>query len=88
MEILRCPICKHHPLKLFIFIEKEEIEEGILFCEKCRRWYPIIEGIPHLLPDELRNKREDLDFLKRWIDKVPEEVKERGLPYNVRDIRQ
>ncbi|MHA1689663.1 MAG: Trm112 family protein [Promethearchaeota archaeon] len=41
-----------------------EIESGVLFCEKCKRWYPIIETIPQMLPDQYREKRNDLAFLK------------------------
>jgi uncharacterized protein YbaR (Trm112 family) len=41
-----------------------EIESGLLFCEKCKRWYPIIETIPQMLPDEYRDKERDLSFLK------------------------
>ena len=43
-----------------------EIEEGILFCEKCSRWYPIIETIPQMLPDKYRKENEDISFLKKW----------------------
>ena len=31
-----------------------EIMEGLLTCHKCRRAYPIIGGVPRLLPDDLR----------------------------------
>jgi uncharacterized protein YbaR (Trm112 family) len=30
-----------------------EINTGLLFCEECKRWYPIIETIPQMLPDFL-----------------------------------
>jgi uncharacterized protein YbaR (Trm112 family) len=83
MEILACPICKHHPLELKIFVEGEEIEEGILTCPECNRWYPIIETIPHMLPDELREEREDRDFLAKWKKEVPEGVLSSGKPYNL-----
>ncbi|NPA85697.1 MAG: Trm112 family protein [Crenarchaeota archaeon] len=53
---------------------KEEIVTGVLVCPKCGRWFPIIDGIPHMLPDELRNKEEDLNFLRKYKDKLPEEV--------------
>jgi len=43
-----------------------EIEEGILFCSKCNRWYPIIETIPQMLPDKYRNENEDIAFLNKW----------------------
>ena len=31
-----------------------EIEEGMLHCDDCGRSFPIIKGIPRILPDELR----------------------------------
>lgn len=83
MDILACPICKHHPLELYVFVEEEEIEEGILICSNCMRWFPIIETIPHMLPDELRDRDEDLSFLEKWKDKVPGEILERGVPFNL-----
>jgi len=41
-----------------------EIESGLLFCEKCLRWFPIIETIPQMLPDEYRDKKKEIEFLK------------------------
>jgi len=41
-----------------------EIESGLLFCEKCNRWFPIVEGIPQMLPDEYRDEEKDTQFLK------------------------
>jgi uncharacterized protein YbaR (Trm112 family) len=32
----------------------EKIKGEVLVCVECRRWYPIIDDIPHMLPDELR----------------------------------
>lgn len=46
-----------------------EIESGMLFCEKCYRWFPIIETIPQMLPDEYRDEKKDLLFLKDLLDK-------------------
>jgi len=83
MEILACPICKHYPLQLYVFEEKKEIVEGLIVCSSCKRWYPIIDEIPHMLPDELRNKEEDLAFLRKWKDKLPEEVVKEGKPYTL-----
>jgi uncharacterized protein YbaR (Trm112 family) len=84
LEILACPMCKHHPLELKIFNEKQEIEEGVLICEGCGRWYPIIETIPHMLPDDLREEKEDRDFLKKWKKELPEGVLEEGKPFNLK----
>ncbi|NVM34709.1 MAG: hypothetical protein HWN81_03875 [Candidatus Lokiarchaeota archaeon] len=41
-----------------------EIESGILFCSNCKRWYPIIETIPQMLPDKYRNEKKDTKFLE------------------------
>jgi len=66
---------------------KYEVDAGILYCSKCNRWYPIIDEIPILLPDEMRNKKEDLDFLKKYQDKIPIEILENGKPWNLEDIK-
>lgn len=82
MEILACPIDKHHPLELLVFEEKDEIIEGLITCPKCLRWYPIRDEIPEMLPDELRKENEDMHFMKKWKDKVPENVRKEGKPFN------
>ena len=41
-----------------------EIERGILFCSQCKIWFPIIETIPQMLPDEYRDEEADILFLK------------------------
>ena len=66
LDILACPIDKYYPLELYVFEEKEEITEGLLFCTKCNRWYPISDEIPQMLPDDLREAKEDLQWLERW----------------------
>lgn len=60
-----------------------EVSEGLLVCDSCGRWYPIIEEIPHMLPDELREAAEDLEFLRKWEDGVPEKVLLEGRPFNL-----
>jgi uncharacterized protein YbaR (Trm112 family) len=84
MEILACPICKHHPLDLHVYEEKEEIVEGLIVCPECNRWYPIRDEIPEMLPDELRKGREDIPFLNKWKDRVPKKVLEEGRPFNLK----
>jgi len=83
LDILACPICKHHPLELKVFEEKEEIDEGILLCTECGRWYPIIESIPHMLPDDLRDEKEDTNFLVKWKRLIPEAVLKEGKPFKL-----
>jgi uncharacterized protein YbaR (Trm112 family) len=84
MDILACPIDKHHPLDLLVFDEKDEIIEGIIICSQCNRWYPIRDEIPEMLPDELRKDTEDLPFLKKWKEQVPENIIKDGKPFNLK----
>lgn len=56
MEILACPICKGD-LNLAVFEEKDgEILKGKLCCGGCGEVYPIEDGIPNMLPPELREE--------------------------------
>ena len=54
MDILCCHMCKGD-LVLEVTEENEkEILKGTLFCKKCDEYYPIDDGIPNMLPPELR----------------------------------
>ncbi len=86
MDILACPICKHYPLDLYVFEENEEITEGLINCQSCKRWYPIIDEIPHMLPDELRDGKDDRPFLKKWRASFPETILREGKPFNQKSI--
>jgi len=83
LDILACPIDKHYPLELHVFEEKEEIAEGLLFCTECNRWYPISDEIPQMLPDDLREAKEDLEWLRRWKEQVPDRVLSKGKPFRL-----
>lgn len=61
------------------------IVEGILICQNCNRWYPIINEIPHMLPDQLRNKKQDKNFLIKNKEKIPKEILSEGKPFNLSD---
>jgi uncharacterized protein len=83
LDILACPIDKHYPLELLVFEEKDEITEGILVCSECNRWYPISDEIPQMLPDDLREAKEDLAWLQKWKERVPEPVLRTGKPFHL-----
>ena len=84
MDILACPIDKNHPLELFEINEKDNIvSEGALFCLKCSRFYPIIEEIPIMLPDELRDKKQEMEFLKKYKDTLPEKIITKANPWHL-----
>jgi uncharacterized protein len=59
------------------------IIDGILFCKKCSRFYPIIDEIPIMLPDELRDKQKDLQFLKKWENSLPELILKNSNPWHL-----
>ena len=61
-----------------------EIESGILFCSKCKRWYPIIDTIPQMLPDDLRKEKTEKIFLSTWKKIVPEVILTQGIPFNLK----
>ncbi|MEM3085981.1 MAG: methytransferase partner Trm112 [Halobacteria archaeon] len=56
MEILACPACKGDLQLSAKKEEGDEILEGELRCPKCREAFPIDDGIPNLLPPDLRAK--------------------------------
>lgn len=61
-----------------------DIESGILFCSNCKRWYPIIETIPQMLPDKYRNKKQEIEFLKTNKDLLDEKFFDQDLkPFNI-----
>ena len=68
----------------------KEIVEGLIICEECFRWYPVIDEIPHMLPDDQRlmEPDEELNFMKKWLDKFPKEILERGKPFNEATLRE
>ena len=97
MDILACPMkeCRSE-LQLDVYeshikhIEEEEFEEieaALITCPKCGRWYPVIDGIPCMLPDDLRmsgkQNIEETAFLKRWMERIPSEILEKGVPFGL-----
>jgi len=85
LDILACPIDKHYPLRMleFSFKDPDVVVDGVLLCDNCGRFYPIIDEIPVMLPDDLRNKKEDLEFLTKWKDRLPKETVVSGKPVNL-----
>lgn len=90
LDILACPIDKYYPLELIEIdtvedkiINENVIKEGVLFCSQCSRFYPIIEEIPVMLPDELRDKEKDIQFLQKWQEKIPSKIITNGNPWHL-----
>ena len=84
LDILACPIDKHYPLQLIeLDVVGDKIIDGVMSCTQCKRYYPIVDEIPVMLPDELRNRKEDLEFLQKWKDKLPLEMVTGGMPHHL-----
>lgn len=84
MDILVCPIDKQFPLEITEIKSKDEVViEGTLYCTKCDRFYPIIEEIPIMLPDELRDKKQDMDFLEKNKEKLPQKIIKHANPWHL-----
>jgi uncharacterized protein YbaR (Trm112 family) len=97
MDILACPVSEcRSELQLEVYTSHdvdtegeviEEIDDALITCPKCGRWYPVIEGIACMLPDNLRmdgkQRREESAFLERWKEKIPPKIKEKGIPFGL-----
>lgn len=57
LDFLRCPSCQATLESIALESQKEsdsEISTGLLRCVECSEWYPIIRGVPRMLPDALQ----------------------------------
>ena len=59
------------------------VKEGVLFCSRCSRFFPIIDEIPIMLPDELREREKDMRFLLEWETKIPSKILDHGVPWHI-----
>lgn len=52
--VLSCPVCSDTPLQLDVLRQQdEEIVDGTLSCPACGRKYPVVEGIPRMIPERI-----------------------------------
>ena len=97
MEIIACPAtdCRSE-LQIEVFKSHkidvddknvEEIDEALITCPKCSRWYPVIDGIACMLPDKLRmegkQRIEETAFLERWKDRIGSDILKKGIPFGL-----
>ncbi|SFL10452.1 Uncharacterized conserved protein YbaR, Trm112 family [Halogranum rubrum] len=55
MDIICCPMDKHDLDLEIDSQDDEEVLEGTLVCSECGERYPIEDGIPNLLPPDMRD---------------------------------
>lgn len=79
-EKLCCPIDKQD-LEIDIINEGEdgEILEALMSCPECSRYFPVIYGIPILIPDEYRDESMEKPLLKKWGYELEEGESDRPL---------
>jgi uncharacterized protein YbaR (Trm112 family) len=97
MDILACPAegCKSS-LHVEVFTshqvavddkDVEEIDEALITCPKCGRWYPVIDGIACMLPDSLRTsgkqRKEETKFMNRWKERLSKDILDNGIPFGL-----
>ncbi len=82
LEFLRCPDCGSETLDLLPTepargSSDEAIVEGEIRCPRCRERFPIIRGIPRMLPTRLRGSLVQFhaDFFARHPDLLPAEAR-------------
>ncbi|MGZ0745695.1 MULTISPECIES: methytransferase partner Trm112 [unclassified Haloparvum] len=57
MDIICCPVDKHDlELEVDDRDDDDEILQGTLTCTECGETYPIEDGIPNLLPPDMREE--------------------------------
>ncbi len=82
LGLLACPMDKS-PLELFdIGSTDTDVQEAVLYCHLCKRWFPILEGIPSLMPDKFRDPQQ-VNLLLRNSNKLPEQIVRNGKPFNI-----
>jgi len=84
LDMLACPLDGHAPLDIIPLRQVEEdIIDGVLLCNVCGRWFPIHDGIPHLVRDGLRRKVIDLALLAEYKGQLPASITECGTPFSL-----
>jgi uncharacterized protein YbaR (Trm112 family) len=67
MKKLCCPFDKAD-IELTIITQdlNQNILEGFFTCNKCKRLYPIVKGIPIMSPDEYREFKFEQPLIESW----------------------
>ncbi len=91
LALLQCPMCHSGALMVYIFSVDEDvgvIEDGLIVCKSCYRFYPIKSQCIVMLPDQVRLEnpgiqKSHLEFLKKYQEKLPYELLKKLRPYTL-----
>lgn len=82
-EKLVCPMDKQElNLQIFATDTEHNIIEGIFTCKYCKRYYPVVYGLPIMSPDEYRQFQLELPLVERWEKQLNAKFKEGFLLIN------
>src|SRR5947209_1205371 len=76
LQLIVCPLCQETlTCESFEDMEADEIESGVISCS-CGASYPVILGIPRLLPPALQNMLWEMhpEFFRTFSARLPEEL--------------
>lgn len=83
LQLIVCPLCGHHLASASFDGQEasEEITSGLLRCEACGTSYPVIGGIPRLLPPELQTMLWEMhpEFYQEYGSRLPPDTVPQGL---------
>lgn len=80
MDYLVCPQCQE-ALELQIFkMTGDDIEEGIIICNHCQLWFPIIQSVPRIIHPQimLRVVKKYDEFYQKYKQNIPFDNKNYG----------
>lgn len=66
LKKLVCPFDKEELDVKILQQENDEIQQGVMTCRKCQRYYPIVQGIAVMSPDEYRQFSLEKPLLEKW----------------------
>jgi len=55
-------------------IDNVDVKKGLLVCGECGHWYPVLNFVPELLPDHLRDWEKDVKFLSEFSESLPRKL--------------
>ena len=71
IDKLCCPFDKHDlELRIVSKDTEENVLEGMFICGKCKRYYPIVKGVPIMNPDEYREPSLEQPLISNWKEKL------------------